>query len=122
MAISLETFLDQVRLGRPVEFGEVLAVIDAFYTYRPTRFRNGLGSDELVNEAGVNEGSCKIFYFARLHELSEAETLALFGAYYRDEVLADLDGSGHKNIRNFMKYGWAGIEFEGDALIPRAAG
>jgi hypothetical protein len=29
-----------------------------------------------------------------------------FGAYYREEVLGDLEGTNHQNIRNFMKSGW----------------
>jgi hypothetical protein len=28
----------------------------------------------------------------------------------------DLDGTSHKNIRNFMKTGWDGIAFYGEAL------
>jgi hypothetical protein len=28
----------------------------------------------------------------------------------------DLDGTNHQNIRNFMKTGWDGIAFYGEAL------
>jgi hypothetical protein len=48
--------------------------------------------------------------------LSEVHTLALFGGYYRDDVLGNPEGRDHGNIRHFMKYGWAGIHFEGEAL------
>ena len=42
-----------------VEFKEVMAAISANYHYQPCTFSNG----ELVNRAGTNEGSCKIFAF-----------------------------------------------------------
>jgi hypothetical protein len=119
MTEALETFLSRVKAGQPVAFRETLDTIASHYDYRPARFANGLGEDRLVNEPGQNEGSCKLFSFARLQELSEPETLALFGEYYRDEVLPNPGGEGHKNIRNFMKYGWEGIAFEGEALTPR---
>jgi hypothetical protein len=119
MTHALETFLAQVKAGQPVAFRDTMDIIAAHYDYAPTRFCNGLGEDRLVNEPGQNEGSCKIFSFARLQGLSEPETLALFGEYYRDEVLPNPNGEGHRNIRNFMKHGWAGIAFEGEALTPR---
>ena len=56
--------------------------------------------------------------FARLAGLTPDQTLALFGAFYRDDVLGHPDGSDHQNIRNFIKDGWDGIRFEGDALTP----
>jgi len=34
-------------------------------------------------------------------------------------VLGNPQGTDHQNIRNFMKIGWIGIAFEGDALKPR---
>jgi hypothetical protein len=118
MTPELDAFLTKLKAGEPVAFQDTLAIIAAHYDYRPTRFRNGLGEDRLVNEPGVNEGSCKIFRFARLHGLTEPETLALFGEHYRS-VLDDPAGEGHRNIRNFLRDGWAGIEFEGEALTPR---
>lgn len=97
-----------------VSFDEVIATIEANYQYQPTRFSNG----ETINEAGSNEGSCKIFAFAQLNGLDESQTLACFGRYYREDVLGNPDGSDHANIRNFMRQGWAGIRFEGVALKP----
>ena len=99
-----------------VEFKDVIATIDAHYHYTPTRFTNGQGNNMAINEAGSNEGSCKIFAFAQLNGLSETETLACFGHYYRDDVLKHPDGNDHANIRNFMRSGWDGIHFEGAAL------
>ena len=116
MTTKLNVFIEQVKAGHPVEFKDTIAVITDHYHYTPARFTNGLGEDALVNESGTNEGSCKIFSFARLHELGEQHTLALFGGYYRDDVLGNPEGRDHGNIRNFMKYGWAGIHFEGEAL------
>jgi len=95
-----------------VEFSEVITVISENYYYQPCKFNNG----ELVNEAGTNEGSCKIFAFAQLHHLSEQATLACFGQYYREDVLQNPQGNDHGNIRNFIKQGWQGITFESDAL------
>ncbi|MGR9052050.1 MAG: HopJ type III effector protein [Gammaproteobacteria bacterium] len=117
--MSLDTFLTKVKSGQAVAFDETMAVIAEYYDYRPTEFNNGSGDDIAVNAAGSNEGSCKIFAFALLQRLNEEQTLNLFGAYYRDDVLNDPDGTGHRNIRNFMRYGWQGIRFEDSALIPK---
>ena len=89
-----------------VEFSRVIELIDQHYNFTPTRFSNG----GLVSQAGENSGSCKIFAFAKLHELSEAETLACFGHYYRDDVLNHPNGEDHQNIRRFMLSGWAGLD------------
>jgi hypothetical protein len=118
MNTDIQPFIDRVRRGEPVEFQDTMAVIEANYRYTPTRFSNGLGPAAVVNEAGKNEGSCKLFSFARLAGLTREETLALFGAYYRDDVLGHPEGSDHQNIRNFIRDGWDGIRFEGDALTP----
>ena len=119
MMQSLEAFLDRVKNGEPIAFQDAIAIIAEHYDYLPVRFVNGVGEDRLLNEPGVNEGSCKIFSFARLNNLSEAETLALFGDYYRKDVLGNPNGDDHRNIRNFMKHGWAGIRFESEALVRR---
>ncbi len=95
-----------------VSFQEVIAYIDEHYEFTPTRFVNGV----TINEAGQNNGSCKVFSFAKLHGLTAEQTLALFGDYYRKDVLENPEGTDHQNIRNFMLKGWEGIRFEGDAL------
>lgn len=99
-----------------IDFGEVIEVIDAAYSYTPTRFSNGLGRSASINEAGTNEGSCKIFAFGKLNNLDKAQTLACFGKYYREDVLGHPDNDDHANIRNFMLHGWEGVKFEGKAL------
>lgn len=98
------------------DFEDVQAYILAHYDYTPTAFDNGLGEAAVSNAAGQNEGSCRLFAFARLEGLGEAETLHCFGRHYR-HVLADPQGSDHGNIRQFMRHGWAGIRFHGDALV-----
>ena len=98
-----------------IEFADTINLIDSLYRFEPTSFRNG----GLVNEAGKNSGSCKIFAFARRHGLSPQQTLLCFGAYYRDDVLQHPDATGHQNIRNFINTGWDGIEFYGEPLIAR---
>jgi len=95
-----------------VNFEQVMQVISDNYSYTPACFSNG----ELVNEAGTNEGSCKIFYFAKLNELTQQQTLACFGRYYRDDVLQNPEGNDHGNIRNFIKTAWQGVEFQSVAL------
>lgn len=110
--------LDGLKLGK-ADFEDVIAYVNAHYDYTPTRFSNGLGDDPVINEAGKNEGSCRVFALARLLQLPEADTLPLFGRFYREDVLKHPGGSDHGNIRRFMRDGWAGIRFEGEALVPR---
>ena len=98
-----------------INFEQVMQVIADNYHYQPADFTNG----ELVNQAGTNEGSCKIFYFAQLNNLTEQQTLACFGRYYREDVLANPSGNDHGNIRNFMKTGWQGVEFASVALVSK---
>ncbi|MCV6587645.1 MAG: HopJ type III effector protein [Marinobacterium sp.] len=112
--MDLQTFIARLtEQPSTLDFEDTMAVIAANYDYQPCAFKNG----ELCNEAGQNEGSCKIFAFARLNNLDEAQTLTCFGRFYQD-VLATPDGDDHGNIRNFMQQGWAGIHFEGTALTP----
>ena len=119
--MSISDFLERVRGLEPISFAETMAVIGEYYDYQACEFSNGKDDELLVNKAGSNEGSCRIFAFAQLHQLNRQETLNLFGDYYRVEVLANADGKDHQNIRNFMKYGWEGIAFKGNALSARTA-
>ena len=113
--MNLHAFLERLdQSPDTVEFGDTIAVIDALYEFTPTSFKNG----GLLNEAGKNSGSCRIFSFALLHGLSQQQTLHCFGAYYREGVLKNQSGTDHQNIRNFMKTGWAGVAFDVAALKP----
>jgi len=96
-------------------FETTIAVIDAYYDFTPTTFSNG----ELQNEAGQNNGSCKIFSFAKLHDLTPEQTLHCFGNYYRGDVLKYPQNVDHLNIRNFIKTAWEGVAFQGNALVSK---
>lgn len=121
MPLSVTDLIAQVRAQpQAVEFQAAIDTINAHFDYTPTRFTNGRGDDKVVNAAGSNEGSCRLFAFALLQGLSQPETLALFGKYYREDVLLHVDASDHANIRTFMRHGWAGIHFDGVALKPKA--
>jgi hypothetical protein len=98
-----------------IDFEDSMAVINEHFNYTPSAFTNGLSDACVTNEAGKNEGSCKIFAFAQLFELNEEQTLRCFGRFYQD-VLNTPEGNDHGNIRNFMCDGWKGIRFEGQAL------
>lgn len=113
MEEQLNYLLLNVRNGN-VNFGEVIAFIETYYKHQPTAFKNG----EVENEANQNQGSAKVFAFAKLNNLSEADTISLFAEHYQS-VVAHPDGSDHQNIRQFMSHGWNGITFEGEALVSR---
>ena len=114
--MKMTLFLEKIKKNIPVSFDETIAIITENYMYEATEFSNGLNEDTLLNKAGTNEGSCKIFAFAKIHLLNQQQTLNLFGDYFRLDVLNDPQGTSHQNIRNFMKYGWPGIIFQGAAL------
>lgn len=110
------TILEQIKNGETnFDFNNVIADIDKHYEFFPTKFTNG----DQINLANQNNGSCKIFYFAKMNNLSKEQTLDLFGDYYKKEVLQDPEGYDHQNIRNFMKYGWDDVKFDGEALIEK---
>lgn len=98
-----------------VMFEQTMQVIDEHFKFNPVRFVNG----ETENQAGQNNGSCKIFAFAQTQGLDEPSTLACFGQFYRDDVLKHPNGSDHANIRNFIQHGWVGIHFDGVALTAK---
>lgn len=94
-----------------VVFTDFTALITAHYVFTPTAFVNG----DVSNSTDENQGSCKVFSFAKMHGLTDAQTLACFGEHYRS-VVATPDGEDHQNIRNFMKTGMAGVTIDGQAL------
>ena len=114
--MTIPSFLEKLKQApNTIKFTETIAVIEENYDFTPTAFNNGTQH----NAAGENSGSCKLFAFAQLQNLSQAETLACFGAYYFEEVLENPEGTNHQNIRNFIKSGWDGIQFEGEALAMK---
>ncbi|CAH8286885.1 HopJ type III effector protein [Mariniflexile fucanivorans] len=111
--MNLEAFKQKLKdTPNSTEFSEIIAVIESNYEFTPTAFKNG----ELQNNAGENSGSCKLFAFAKLQGFTKEETLACFGKFYFEDVLKDPNGTGHQNIRNFMKTGFEGLIFEGGPL------
>lgn len=111
--MTIQAFIEKLKqTPEAITFAESIATIESNYEFTPTAFQNG----NQHNGAGENSGSCKVFAFAKIQQLTQAETLTCFGAYYFEEVLGDLEGTNHQNIRNFMQSGWNGIQFEGDAL------
>jgi hypothetical protein len=98
-----------------IEFTDTMTVIESLYDFIPTQFSNG----DVTNLAGDNNGSCKIFAFGLAQDLTQQQTLACFGRYYRDDVLANPKGNDHPNIRHFIDSGWQGISFKGQALVVK---
>ena len=105
--------LTQLKDGS-AKFADVLAFIEARYQHTPTAFQNGAQS----NAATENQGSAKVFSFAQIEDLNQADTLALFAEHYA-AVLATPDGTDHQNIRQFMQHGWEAVKFEGTALSAK---
>ena len=117
MMNQLDEFIARIKSSpEDTEFQDVINIIDKHYHYTPTRFTNGPEDNGVINAAGENEGSCKIFSFAKINGLTLEQTLNCFGQYYRDDVLKHPEGSDHQNIRTFIKYGWEHVFFDGDAL------
>jgi hypothetical protein len=119
--MDLATFLQKAKNLDSISFDDTIAMIETYYTYQPVEFSNGLGDDKLISPAGVNQGSCKIFAFGLLQQLTQAQTLNLFGDYYHKDVLKTPEGTDHQNIRNFIKYGWNGIAFENQPLTAKSS-
>lgn len=117
--MTLIDLLERLRRA-DADFEDVIAYVNAHYDYTPTRFSNGVGLAPVLNESGQNEGSCRVFALARLAALSEADTVQLFGRFYRSDVLKNPGGNDHANIRRFLADGWAGIHSDGEALTPKA--
>lgn len=110
MQKQIADLLEQLK-SKQVNFSEVIAFIESRYDHSPTAFKNG----DAYNEATQNQGSAKVFSFAQLNALSEADTLILFAEHYQ-AVLDTPEATDHQNIRQFMANGWSGIVFEGTAL------
>lgn len=97
-----------------VKFADVIAFIEARFEHHPTAFKNG----QQVNAATENQGSAKVFSFAKLNDLNPIDTLSLFAEHYHT-VLDTPDATDHQNIRQFMIHGWDSIQFEGTALTAK---
>ena len=115
--MELETLLNALtQAPESIQFEDTMQVIEANYDFSESEFRNG----DVVNVAGQNNGSCKIFAFGLAQDLSPEQTLACFGQFYRNDVLGFPENTDHQNIRNFMIHGWSGVQFSQPALIAKA--
>lgn len=110
---QLTTWIGKLK-DNTISFKEVIEFIESQYHHQPTAFKNG----DAYNEATQNQGSAKVFAFARLNDLSKEDTLYLFAEHYQS-VLNNPGGEDHQNIRQFMTHGWAGVVFEGQALVQK---
>ena len=106
--------VNKVKKSKIIDFSEVINTIDSAFEFTPAKFKNGA----IINEANTNNGSCKVFSFAKLNQLTATETLFLFGEHYQI-VLQTSSEDDHQNIRNFIKFGWEGIHFEANALSEK---
>lgn len=105
---TIDSLLEQVKATpNDITFEQVMVVIEANYDFTPSAFKNG----DVENTAEQNQGSCKLLAFAKLNELNQGQTLALFAQHYQS-VLDDPEGDAHQNIRQFMAKGWDGVAFE----------
>ena len=63
-----------------IQFSEIIETVDANYNFTPTAFKNG----ETMNEANQNNGSCKVFSFAKnQRNLLKPSQLKLISSYYK---------------------------------------
>jgi hypothetical protein len=115
--MSLIDFLQKlVNSPKSIQFSDTMAVIEANYHFTACAFNN----HGLLSSASENNGSCKIFAFAKLNDLSKQNTLECFGKFYREDVLSAPNGDDHMNIRTFMlapeTTPFLGVSFEGEPL------
>ncbi|NGM62184.1 HopJ type III effector protein [Sphingobacterium sp. SGG-5] len=97
--------------AKAIQFKDVLAHIDTHYTYTASAFQNG----SQHNAEHENQGSAKVLSFAKLHNLSQTDTLGLFAEHY-EAVQQTPQGTDHQNIRQFMQHGWVGLQFDRQVL------
>lgn len=114
---GLDDFMQTVKSdAASIDFEQTMAAIEDGYDYTAKAFKCG----ELASTAEQNQGSAKIFSFAKDQKLNKDQTLQLFGRFYREDVLKNANGDDHGNIRNFIKTGWDGVTFpDGPALAKK---
>ncbi|MGV0923488.1 HopJ type III effector protein [Empedobacter tilapiae] len=102
--------LEKLNLNE-ANFVDVINYIEENYNYTASAFLNG----NQENSKDQNQGSAKVFAFAKLNDFSKEDTLKLFAEHYQS-VLENPKGVDHNNIRQFMLNGWEGIKFENEVL------
>ncbi|MEL0321714.1 MAG: HopJ type III effector protein [Gammaproteobacteria bacterium] len=112
---DIRTFIERLRTTpETIQFAEVIALIDSHYSHTPTAFINGTAT----NQASENQGSAKVFSFARLHGLNQTETLHCFAEHFR-AVSDNPTGDDHQNIRQFIANGWQGVQLPETCLTAK---
>ena len=112
---DIRTFIERLRTTpETMQFAEVIALIDSHYSHTPTAFVNGT----VTNQASENQGSAKVFSFARLHGLNQTETLHCFAEHFR-AVSDNPTGNDHENIRQFIAKGWQGVQLPQTCLTTK---
>jgi len=114
-AVPIESreFAEKIKRGEATSLKETIDMIDKHFNYFEVPFTCG----DQTNLPNENTGSAKIFSFALLTKMTKEETLQLFGEVYRNLSPA---GNDHKNLRNFLKLGFAGITFStGLAIVSK---
>ena len=102
----MSKLVEQIKNKEIIVFNDLIALIDKEYDYQNSAFKNG----DIENSKDENQGSGKVFYFAKKCNLDKEQTLYCFGEHYQN-VLANPDLDNHQNIRNFMVYGWDKLQF-----------
>jgi len=111
--MNINDYLNKLKsTPESITFEDTISTIDENYNFTPSAFTNG----DTKNKANENNGSCKIFFFAKEQQIPEELSLHCFGDYYRKDVLQNPDADDHQNIRNFMASGWSGISFDSNVL------
>ncbi|CAM1350668.1 HopJ type III effector protein [Tenacibaculum insulae] len=114
--MTIEEFVTKLKNNpKEVVFSETISVIEKYYVFKPSAFKNG----DLENSNAENLGSSKVFSFALKQQLTKEETLACFGQYYFIDVLGNPNGTDHQNIRNFMNSDFEGLVFENETLVEK---
>lgn len=109
----IEEILNKIDANE-ISFADVISFIKEKYNYTPSAFSNG----KLQNKEVENQGSAKVFFFAQFHKVSKENTLKLFVEHYQN-VLENPEADNHQNIRQFMIFGWEGIQFKNTVLLPK---
>ena len=65
--MSLDAFLEKLKTSpETITFDDTLAIIEKTYVFKETEFLNG----DTHNAVGQNNGSCKIFAFGAMNNLT----------------------------------------------------
>lgn len=110
--MNTKRYLKAIKAKEFVAFNEFIALIEKEYNFVNTEFING----DMNNRENENQGSAKVFCFALMHKLSKEQTLKCFGEHYDSVLNSKNEQKTHLNIRNFIKFGFDGLQINSKAL------